>query len=580
MHRSIHPFLEGSIIGVYLVLMVVVGLVFKRFNRDTNDYFRGGCRATWWLVGVSAFMAGFSAWTFTGAAGAIYSHGWSILVIYLGNAAGFFLNFLFFAPWARQMRTVTSPEAIQLRFNETTRAFYALIVVIMSLLYAALQLYGLALFSSSVFGLPLGALIVALGGVVLVYSTLGGSWAVMATDFLQGIILIPVTVLLGVLCLQRFGGVGAFLEAIRTHGLQTEYSLIKDSAHAVAGSFTLGWASAMFVQAVLGLNSLGGATRYFAVKDGRAARKAALLGSVLFLFGSIFWFIPPMTSRLLFSEAIAQMPYGRPEETAYAVASFSILPSGLVGVMVVAIFAATMSAMGPGLNGNAGVVIYDLYPLLRRALGRPAPDVSRLLTASRITTVMLGSIVILIALYFSQSHGAGLFDAMLNIGAMLALPLAVPMVLCLFLQRSPAWAALFTAGGTFVVSALGYFSESLFGQAWNFQTKVFANVGTGTVLYFITLLFWSRTSQAYKTKAARFFETMHTPVDFETEVGAPNDGRQLRFIGVFGLTIGLLILALCGLPAPARDRIATAAVGLTILGIGGGMYLLGRRSAT
>jgi SSS family solute:Na+ symporter len=251
-----------------------------------------------------------------------------------------------------------------------------------------------------------------------------------------------------------------------------------------------------------------------------------------------------------------------------------------VGVMVVAIFAATMSAMGPGLNGNAGVVIYDLYPLLRRALGKPAPDVRRLLTASRFTTVALGSTVILIAIYFSRSNGTGLFDAMLNIGALLAVPLAVPMVWCLFLRRSPAWSALVTASLTFVVSALGYFSESLFGHVWNFQTRVFANIGTGTALYLLSLLFWSRTSEEYKAKAARFFKTMHTPVDFEKEVGAPNDGRQLRFIGVFGFTIGALILTLCLLSTSLRDRVAIGAVGFTILATGATMYLAGRRSST
>ncbi|MDB6112480.1 MAG: sglT 19, partial [Pedosphaera sp.] len=440
MHANTHSLLQGCIIGVYLILMLIVGIVFKRFNKDTSDYFRGGCRATWWLVGVSAFMAGFSAWTFTGAAGAIFLHGWSILIIYLGNAFGFLLNFLFFGPWARQLRTVTSPEAIQLRFDEPTRAFYAFVGVFLSLLYSGLQLYGLALFSSSVFGLPLQALIITLGAVVVLYATLGGSWAVMATDFLQGTILIPITVLLAVLCLLKVGGIAAFFDQIQAQGLQADFALVKDAQHAVAGSFTLGWISAMFFQAALSFNTLSSASRYFSVKDGKAARKAALLGGALFLFGSLFWFIPPITARLLFADAVNGMPYPKPEETAYAVASFTLLPPGLVGVMVVAIFSATMSAMGPGLNGSAGVMVYDLYPLFCRFVGKTPRDVSRLMTASRVATVFLGTAVVGVALYFARSKGVGLFEAMINIGAMLAVPLSIPMVWCLFLRRSPSWA--------------------------------------------------------------------------------------------------------------------------------------------
>jgi SSS family solute:Na+ symporter len=57
------------VIGLYALLMVVVGLFVMRFNRSAADYFRGGSRVPWLGAGLSCFMSGFSAWTFTGAAG-------------------------------------------------------------------------------------------------------------------------------------------------------------------------------------------------------------------------------------------------------------------------------------------------------------------------------------------------------------------------------------------------------------------------------------------------------------------------------------------------------------------------------
>ena len=83
--------IEYCVIGVYLLLLIAVGWVVKRYNRDDSDYFRNGCKGTWWLVGASAFMVQFSAWTFTGAAGAAYEAGWSVMVIFLANAAGYFV---------------------------------------------------------------------------------------------------------------------------------------------------------------------------------------------------------------------------------------------------------------------------------------------------------------------------------------------------------------------------------------------------------------------------------------------------------------------------------------------------------
>ena len=60
---------DYSVIGIYGLLMVVVGLYVMRFNRGAAEYFRGGSRVPWLVAGLSCFMSGFSAWTFTGAAG-------------------------------------------------------------------------------------------------------------------------------------------------------------------------------------------------------------------------------------------------------------------------------------------------------------------------------------------------------------------------------------------------------------------------------------------------------------------------------------------------------------------------------
>jgi Na+/proline symporter len=92
-NNGLNP-IEYVVILAYLLLMVFVGILFKSFSGNISDFFRGGCRATWWLVGMNAFMSSFSAWTFTGAAGVAFESGWSVLVIFLAHASGFLLNFL------------------------------------------------------------------------------------------------------------------------------------------------------------------------------------------------------------------------------------------------------------------------------------------------------------------------------------------------------------------------------------------------------------------------------------------------------------------------------------------------------
>ena len=112
------------VIGFYFAFMAMIGWVCRKFITNTSDYFRGGGKMLWWMAGCSAFVAQFSAWTFTGAAGKAYQDGPVIMVLYFANALGFLFNFLFFAPRFRQMRVVTSLQGVKARFGSGSEQFF------------------------------------------------------------------------------------------------------------------------------------------------------------------------------------------------------------------------------------------------------------------------------------------------------------------------------------------------------------------------------------------------------------------------------------------------------------------------
>src|SRR5260370_17813743 len=82
-------YVDYLVIALYALLMVRVGFYVLRFNRGAAEYFRGGNRIPWLVAGLSCFMAGFSAWTFTGAAGVPYRSGIAALGLHLGNPLTF-----------------------------------------------------------------------------------------------------------------------------------------------------------------------------------------------------------------------------------------------------------------------------------------------------------------------------------------------------------------------------------------------------------------------------------------------------------------------------------------------------------
>jgi Na+/proline symporter len=103
------------VLGVYFIFMLTISWVFRRFVTNVSDYFRSGGQIVWWMVGGSAFMVSFSAWTFTGAASKAYADGWPIAVIYIANALGFVANALYFAPPSR--RSASASAAPMSRFS-------------------------------------------------------------------------------------------------------------------------------------------------------------------------------------------------------------------------------------------------------------------------------------------------------------------------------------------------------------------------------------------------------------------------------------------------------------------------------
>ncbi len=576
--------IEYLVIIGYLVLIALVGIVFRTFSSNTDDYFKSGSKGSWWLVGSSAFMSAFSAWTFTGAAGVAYESGFSVMIIFLGNAFGFFLNFLFLGPWLRQMRVTTFPEAISKRFGERTRIFYALYEVPIRILYSAMALYGLGIFCSAVFGYNIYQVVLVCGVVVLFYSATGGRWAVMATDFLQGLILIPLTLIIAWLCLRELGGLNGMFEEIEAQGLTEDFKMV-NSATLFGGAYTWGWASAMVTKGFLVFNSMYAGPRYFSVKDGREARKAAILASVLFLVGGLVWFLPPITARLLYSEEVMALAISKPAEAAYAIASIKLLPAGLVGLIVVAILTATMSSMDTGLNTNVAILIKDIYPKLSQKFKWKPKKETELLRYGRIYTLLMGVVIILLALYLAQQKGKGIFEIMLDVGALLMSPIQIPLMWGLFIRRTPSWAALLSIGCGLTVSILAFLDVPLshFGFAegteWTFQFKFFGVLVAGSLGFLASIPFAPPKGSAHRNMVDTFISTMKTPIDFETEVGKGNDLAQLKVIGRFGLAIAAFIGAMLIIPNPAEGRLAIAALAIIIGCVSLLMVVAGSRRA-
>ena len=565
---------DYAVLVFYFVYMLAISWVFRRFVTNVSEYFRGGGKALWWMVGGSAFMVAFSAWTFTGAASQAYSTGWPIIIIYVGNSLGFILNALHFGPRFRQLRVVTSIQAIRTRFGAASEQVFTWLQLPFGLLQAGIWLNSLGVFFAAVFGLDLSLTIMATGLVVLVMALIGGSWAVLASDFIQVLILMPVCLAVTVLALLKVGGIGGFVAQVPAAHLDLGQVFTKE--------FLGLWCLAMILKQIFSTNNLNDANRYLCVKDGRHARWAGFLGAGLFLLGIVIWFIPPMVARIVYPDLHSVFPtLKNPEEAAFIAIARDVMPVGMMGLLVSGIFAATMSSMDSGLNKNAGYFIKNFYQPI---IAPRAPD-AHLLRVGKFATAVLGVLVILVGLKLSELKGMNLFTMTQRLGILIGTPILVPLVLGLIVRRTPPWSAWSTVlVGFFCSLVISRFltpewAAPLFGytapldagakEYWRQAIELFGNITVGSIWFLSTTLFWRGTTPEHKANVGEFFTRFNEPVDFAKEEGAGNDARQSTAVGWLCLAYGGFVLLLALIPNPLIGRLAFVGCGALVAIIGG-----------
>jgi SSS family solute:Na+ symporter len=581
---------DYAVVAVYLAFICSLGLVFRKFSKDSSDYFRGGGNILWWLVGATAFMSQFSAWTFTGAASKAYTDGLMVTVLFLGNAIGYFIAYRWSAAKYRQMRVVTPMEGVRDRFGRVNEQFFTWIWLPIGILYAGIWLNAVSKFVSVVFGMNLQITIVVVGFVVVFVAAIGGAWAVVASDFMQMLILMAMSVVAAFLSVKAVGngslaeGLSSFVDRLPRNHLHWT-ALLRPQVVVL-------WVVAALVKQFCTTNNLNDSNRFLFSRDSKTARQASLLASLLFVVGPILWFIPPMAAAILYPD-LSVIPELKPlgshiSDGAYVAIGLRTMPMGMIGLMVSAIFAATMSNMDTGLNKNAGIFVRNFYkPILR-----PEASEREYLVVGKLVSVVFGALVVLAALRF-EAFKQGLFDIMMLFSSMIAIPFLIPLIWGIVIKRTPRWAAWSTVLVGFAVSywssnvldpevvrkLIGLHSPFTPGEKddYLFFTSLFLNVIVSS-LWFLGTTFFARFNTAQDTaREDTFFERLNSPVISKPEETRVMDRAQLRTLGVIGIPYGSFVMLLAAIPNPLSGRLSFLVSGGIIAGIGAILFRASQR---
>lgn len=554
-------------IFVYFGFLMFTGWRFRSLNQNLGDFVRGGGMGTWWVVGVSLFISNVSAMTFTGMGSIAFEAGAVPLIAYAATATASLIAFLGLAAWCRQTDAYTVPDILRQRFGPKVEQLNSYSSFIWGIQNGAIWLWGLAIFCSTMFDLSTNAMIVSIGATVAIYSITGGRWAVMGTDFMQSLIILPVSLIVFALSMKAVGGVSGFTEHWNELAVQGDFALIKTE-----GKYTTAYVGALVLNTLVFHLSFFSGAKFLSASDGGQAKKAALFGGIAVIFGAIIWMVPAITSRFIYeAEVLGHTEIANAADTAYAVAAKNVLPTSLSGLMIIVLFAATMSNMDTGLNTNAGIFVRNILGPLRRLLGfsqniRPEKEVR----LGQVVTGINGVLMIALALIYANASSMGILELAYTGNVLLAFPLAVPILMGTWIKRFPPWAYFFSFGCAIIPASLSIIA-GLKGDPWSLPEKTFSVLIVGITAMLVTIPFYQRSPIEFRQQVDAFFLKIRTPIDNsgDREVELRRTGiLQKKILGSTILWAGNFILLLLLIPSDGLGHSCVLFVSVTLWAVG------------
>jgi SSS family solute:Na+ symporter len=407
---------DWVVLWAYFLLMVGIGVWARSQIKTAADFFTAGGRMPWWLSGVSHHMSGYSAAVFVGYAAIAYTAGFTLYVWWaIGIAFAMVVGSVLFAPrWSRlrQRLAIISPlEYLSTRYNVPTQQVLAWSGGALKVFDVGAKWTATALLLKVFADVPLVWGVLLTGGVTLVYSTIGGLWADALTDFSQFVIQLLAGIVLFIAVLAKLGGISALW------GIWDQ--LPPGHSSPFNGQYTI-----VFVLVYLLINTLsynGGtwnlAQRFIAAPTGGEARKAALLSAALYLVWPLILFFPMWAAPIL-------LPNLAEPQQSYALLTQSLLPTGLIGLVLAGMFAHTMAMTSSDANAVSAVVTRDILPVIWKGARTMSGQTE--LFIGRLSTFLFIALSMGIALT-ADSFGGVLGLIILWFGALVG-PIAIPML--------------------------------------------------------------------------------------------------------------------------------------------------------
>jgi SSS family solute:Na+ symporter len=421
--------LNLSVVIIYLLGTIVIGLHFSRKNTNTEEYFVGGRSMPGWVVGLSMVGTSLSSITFLAFPAAAYSLDWRQLMINLMLPIGIVAAYFLFIPFFRRAQITSTFEYLEMRFHPAARFYASMTFLFGQFLRLGVVLYLASLAISALLEVNVITVMIVTGLFITFYTVLGGIDAVIWTDVMQTIVLLVG----GVFCLvflifQLPGGISQLVDVANTHdkfsfGPMT-WDLSDRTGYTLMILGVIGWLQGHCCNQNV-------VQRYLAASSLKEARKATLISMFLsmptwamfFLVGTILF----VYFKVVPDPAVTDMP----ADQIFPYFIMHKLPIGVAGLIIAAALAAAMSSLDSNINTVTLLLVHDLF---KRHL-TPGRDDRFYLKLAWLIATLVGIAMIVISVAFYYTPKESVVDTLILVGSLVGGPVLAMYLLGFFTTR-------------------------------------------------------------------------------------------------------------------------------------------------
>ncbi|CAN5495287.1 sodium:solute symporter [soil metagenome] len=348
---------------LYMAGVVWFGSSFYKKNKSSSAFTIGDQNFPSWVVSMSIFATFVSSISYLALPGNAYQSNWNAFTFSLTIPIAALMAVKFFVPLYRKINSPSAYTFMEMRFGPWARIYVSACYLLTQVMRIGTILYLLALPFNALFGWNIILIIIVTGISVLTYSLLGGIQAVIWTDAIQGIILIAGAIVCALfLMFSMPEGAGQIFTIASEHN---KFSLGSFSPDLSESTF---WVVFMY-GIIINLQNFGidqnYVQRYMVSNSEKEAKKSAFSGGLLYIPVSMLFFFIGTSLFSYYNAYPEQLPVELQgpamSDKVFPYFIVNNLPSGLVGIIVAAIFSAGMSTVSTSINSSATVFLTDYY---------------------------------------------------------------------------------------------------------------------------------------------------------------------------------------------------------------------------